>query len=196
MDAIIAALRPVAQGARPGNLRLGVTGHQELGGVETEAFLAQTFGSFLGELRQRRLVPIILSGLAAGADTLFAELALARGCVLEVCLASDDIEANFAPGLPRERFYALCRQSRIIHRLPFVERSNTAYMALGRWLGDNCDLLVAAWNGRPAVAEGGTGDVVDYALGQCKPVLHLHTRSHQLIIMVPPQPGSPAKRQG
>jgi hypothetical protein len=119
--------------------------------------------------------------LAEGADVLFAESALANGIALESCLACADVIENFAPGVQRDQHLALRARSRHIHRLPFTERSNAAYMALGRWLVDSCDLLVAAWNGLPAVAEGGTGDVVAYARSRGRPVIHIHTLQKTIV---------------
>lgn len=186
MEPLIAAVNSLAPGAV--GPRIAVTGHQELGGAATEAFLTDALRQLLGALRRDGAAPTVLSGLAAGADTLFAEAALAEGCRLEACLACAEIEANFAPGAPLARFRALRHQCAAVHRLPFVERSNAAYMALGRWLVDTGDLLVAAWNGLPAVAEGGTGDVVAYALERGRPVVHLHTRQHRLAMLAAPLP--------
>lgn len=159
--------------------RVAVTGHQHLGDDQTAAFVHSHFGLLLARLRDAHPEGLIgLSGLAAGADTLFAEVALRGGLPLEACLAAADIVENFAAGTERERFLTLCAMSRRIHRLPFPTGSNAAYMALGRWLVDSCDLLIAAWNGLPAAAEGGTADVVGYAQSVGRPVIHIHTLLH------------------
>jgi hypothetical protein len=159
--------------------RVAVTGHQQLGDETTVAYVTQAFGAQLARLRDAHPEGVVaLSGLGAGADTIFAELALRGGLALEVCLAAADIVENFVPGPERERFLTLCALSRQIHRLPYAGRSNTAYMALGRWLVESCDLLIAAWNGQPAAAEGGTGDVVAYARAHGRPVIHIHTIEH------------------
>lgn len=194
MKQLIPLLRTRAQAQGGPELRLAVTGHQALDGATTEMFLSQAFGSLLGELQRAGRAPVILSGLAAGADMLFAETALAHACPLEVCLACVEIEANFASGAMRERFRTLRDQSRVIHQLPFIARSSTAYRAMGRWLVDSGDLLIAAWNGLPAVDEGGTGAVVAYALGQGRPVIHLHTRTHRVSCLTPPEAGLPRSR--
>lgn len=159
--------------------RVAVTGHQHLGDDHTTAFVHNHFGLLLVRLRDTHPEGLIgLSGLAAGADTLFAEVALRGGLPLEVCLAAADVVENFPTGVERERFLTLCAKSHHIHRLPFPTRSNAAYMALGHWLVNSCDLLIAAWNGLPATAEGGTADVVGYAHSIGRPVLHLHTLLH------------------
>lgn len=164
--------------------RVAVTGHQQLGDDQTAAFVHSHFGQLLAQLRDAHPEGLIgLSGLAAGADTLFAEVALRGGLPLETCLAAADVIENFPVGAERERFLTLCAMSRCIHCLPFPTRSNAAYMALGRWLVDSCDLLVAAWDGLPAAAEGGTADVVGYAQSVRRSVLHIHTLLHTVQLL-------------
>jgi hypothetical protein len=155
--------------------RVAVTGHQNLGDHTAVQFVEQQFGIHMAAQRDTHPEGIVaLSGLAAGADTIFAELAVRGNIPLEVCLAAPDILENFVPGIERERFLTLCAMSRHIHRLPFSERSNEAYMGLGHWLVESCDLLIAAWNGKPATGLGGTGDVVAYAQKLGRPVIHVH----------------------
>lgn len=175
--------------AQPPAFRVAVTGHQRLGDEETVAFVRRSFGAELARLRDAHPRGVTaLSGLAAGADTLFAEVALRGGLALEVCLAAPDIAENFAAGPERERFLTLCALSRRIHRLDYPARGNAAYMALGRWLVDSSDLLIAAWNGLPAAAEGGTADVVAYARLRGRPVVHIHTLRRSVR---PLSPGDP-----
>lgn len=163
---------------------VAVTGHCHLGDSAAVRFTVHTLHAMLEQLQRAYPQGIVaLSGLATGADTIFAEAALACGIPLEACLACADITANFAPGLERERFESLLARSRRVHRLPFVECSNEAYMALGRWLVDSSDLLIAVWNGLPAVALGGTGDVVAYALQQGRAVLHVHTVEQTITLL-------------
>jgi hypothetical protein len=113
----------------------------------------------------------------------FAEAALALGLPLEGALAADDLIENFAPGVERERYLGLLERCARVHCLPFPTRSNGAYMALGYLVVDSCDLLLAAWNGRPAAALGGTGDVVAYARAVGRPVVHLHTLERRVTLL-------------
>lgn len=163
---------------------VAVTGHQRLGEEPTQLFVARAFAILLRRLHERygaRLV--VLSGLADGADSLFAETALIQGIPLVAVLAAAGIHENFVIGPQRERFLKLCQRSQAIYQLGYPAPSEEAYMALGRWLVDTCDMLIAAWNGLPAAGLGGTGDVVAYALQQQTPVLHLHTHTHRLHVL-------------
>lgn len=122
-----------------------------------------------------------LSGLAEGADTIFAEQAIALGISLDAIIAYRDLIADFSPGSSRARHLHLCALSRALHMLPFSERSVEAYSALGRQLVNSCDLLVEAWNGLPPIDEGGTSAVVSYAHMIGRPVIHVHTLQQTIM---------------
>lgn len=156
--------------------RVAVTGHWSLGDAATIAFVTQAFAALLAQLlREHQEGLVALSGLALGADTLFAEAALAQGIPLEACIANSAVIEKYAPGPERDQHFRLRARSRSVHELPFTERSAESYLALGRWLVDNSDLLIAAWNGEDPAKPGGTGDVVAMALAAGRPVLHVHT---------------------
>jgi hypothetical protein len=49
-----------------------------------------------------------------------------------------------------------------------------SYLAAGKRVVDMSDVMVAIWNGKPAEGLGGTADIVQYALAQKKPVIHIN----------------------
>jgi hypothetical protein len=48
-----------------------------------------------------------------------------------------------------------------------------AYAAVGRYVVDHCDVLIAVWDGKPSASRGGTAEIVRYALQQDRPVLRV-----------------------
>lgn len=155
---------------------VAVTGHRRLAGDATAAYVARAFQTILRQLRKEHSSEIIaLSGLAEGADTIFAEQALEQHIPLEAIIAAEDLQETFAPGPARARFLYLCARSQHIHTLPFGCADPLAYTALGRALVDRSDLVIAAWDGRPAPDLGGTGGVVAYARERGRPLIHVHT---------------------
>ncbi len=154
--------------------RMGVTGHRDLGDEVTAAFVAAQCKTILQKVLAEHGEVVALSALAEGADTLFAEAALELGVPLETVTPFERYVEDFE-GQARERYEQLLAQTRVEHRLPHAERSNEAYLAVGLWVVDHCDLLVAIWNGQPAAGKGGTGDVVDYARQVGRPYIHIHT---------------------
>jgi hypothetical protein len=155
---------------------VGVTGHRDLGGAEDEVASALRAG--LEEHHRThgdRLV--VLSAIAAGADSLFAEAATALGIPLTVVLPFEGYEEDFADGEEREMFETLLAAAERRCTLPYDGRSTDAYAAVGRWVVDHSDHLVAVWDGTPARGPGGTGDVVAYA----------RERGHPVTVVTPPQ---------
>jgi hypothetical protein len=171
--------RPHPRHATVQPFAIAVTGHQNLGSQVTSRFVSNAFALLLQRLQQEHPEGLVaLSGLAAGADTLFAEAALKLHIPLEGIIAHAQLLDDFAPGPDQERYLRLRDRSRMLHQLPFAERSVAAYIALGHRLIDSCDLLLAAWNGLPPADEGGTGGVVAYALSCGKPVIRIDTARH------------------
>jgi hypothetical protein len=162
--------------------RVAVTGHRALRSQETIYFVRRAFQTQLSHLQRVHSEGLIaISGLAEGADTIFAQVAIALHIPLDTIAAYAGQLMDFPPGAVRDEYIRLCACSRSIHTLPFSRRSNEAYMAMGYKLVDSCDLLVAAWDGLPARAKGGTGDVVAYALLQRRPIVHIHTVHHAIM---------------
>lgn len=160
---------------------IAVTGHCHLGDRANEVFVAQSFHTILAFIQSNvRAKVSLFSGLALGADTLCAEAAIALGIPVEAVIAHDHLLETFPLGPARRQFERLLAQCQQVHHLPFDHSSNEAYMALGYWLVEHSDLLIAAWNGLPANGLGGTADVVAYARSIGRPVLHLHTLTHAL----------------
>jgi hypothetical protein len=52
---------------------------------------------------------------------------------------------------------------------------NAAYQLAGHGVVNRCDVLIAIWDGQPADAAGGTGDIASYAVEQGRPVLWINT---------------------
>lgn len=55
------------------------------------------------------------------------------------------------------------------------EARKEAYLSVGKYVVDNCDVLIALWNGKPAAGKGGTAEIVKYAEKKSRPVLIIST---------------------
>jgi hypothetical protein len=116
---------------------------------------------------------VAISALAEGADTLFAEAALLTQVPLEIVRPFARYADDFVTAAGRRRYQALAAFARKEARLAFAVRSVDAYHAAMRWVVENCDLLVAAWDGEPWGRKGGTAQAVRYARLVGRPVVHL-----------------------
>lgn len=160
---------------------VAITGHRDLGSATAHDFVRATLRDLLRQIGASHPEGLLaISGLAEGADTIFAEEALRLGLPLEGVIAYEGLIEDFAPGPARSCYLNLRAQSRALHLLPFATRSVAAYTALGQRLVDCCDLLIAAWNGLPPVDAGGTGGVVAYASASGRPVMHIHTTRYTI----------------
>ncbi len=141
---------------------VGVTGHRFLAEVAKiitgiDAALRQIEASFSG----KHLV--IISPLAEGADQLVARRVLARPgarLIVPLPLARADYVTDFESP---ETFLNLLEQADEVIELPPAPTRNQAYEAASRYVLDNCDVLIAVWDGKAAQGQGGTGEIVALA---------------------------------
>lgn len=138
--------------------RIGVTGHQKVPEI-AESFARTRIRKLLEKLND----PLTgLSSLAAGADQIFAREILCHNGQLWVVVPSRSYRTTLTgDDLVAYRKLLACAAG--VTQLDFSRPGEAAYDAAGRWIVENCDQLVAIWDGQPARGLGGTGDVVAYA---------------------------------
>lgn len=144
---------------------VGCTGHQQM---PDEAVSHAT-----SELRTSlKAIPDLvgLTSLAAGADQLFAETVLAVGGQLHVKIPSRRYEESFETPTQVAPYQRLLAAAAVAEVLDFDEPSEQAFYAAGKAVVDECDLLLAVWDGQAAKGLGGSADVVQYARAQGTPV--------------------------
>jgi hypothetical protein len=187
----------VVQGSRSGEpsqqpiaapLVIGVTGHRDL--TETPE-LARAIDSavdralkMLPPLKSSPVLPVALSPLAEGTDRLVARAVMAiPGSILEVVLPleKDNYIQDFNTSRSREEFEDLLSTAAHIRILPEAASRNEAYEKVGRYVVDQCDILIAVWDGKPSGGQGGTADIVQYARDTECPIVIVRTDDHGSI---------------
>ena len=121
---------------------------------------------------------MVLSQLAKGADQMVASEALAGGYRLQTFLPFPlaTYRAKFK-GVDGRRFDDLLARSDHVCGPPDgVEMHDRGYSLAGETMVTQCDLLLAIWDGEAARGQGGTADVIDYAIRRGVPVIHLPTQ--------------------
>jgi hypothetical protein len=146
------------------SLVVGVTGHREIA-AEDVTPLRKAFGNILRDLTKvaPNMPLVVLSGLAAGADSLAASEAIAQNIPVIACLPMpvEAYEADFTPN-ELERFRSLLRScARVIVTSQVRENG---YVASGLFVARNSHLLIALWDGMEARGAGGTGDILSVRL--------------------------------
>lgn len=153
-------------------MKIGVTGHRLLREPakdwswtrgEVDRILSQLPGPLVG-----------VTSLAIGADQIFAESILRHQGSLEVIIPFATYEETFAEGQERQEYQRFLTQASRIEVLDKPGSDEEAYLQAGQKIVDGVDLLLAIWDGKPAVGLGGTGDIVNYADERGKRIIHLN----------------------
>jgi hypothetical protein len=133
----------------------------------------------------------VVSPLAAGADRIVARAVLKRPAARVYAVspfAVDDYRRDFREPGDRAEFDELwkldpnpvelnrdyaCAAAGDTEEQAHVKQAqrNEGYLQAGQWVVDHCEILIVVWDGLPAAARGGTGDVVRYAVEQGRTVL-------------------------
>lgn len=178
--------------------RVGVTGRRELKSdaipllrAAIEAFLAVVRNEIVEfasadiaravyrseERGPRPFMLRVVSPLAEGADRLVAEAGLATGAELDIPLPfpRSEYEKDFPNSVPA--FRALLAKGHVF-ALDGLRDDGPAqaesYEAVGRFVVRNSDLLIAIWDGKRERGQGGTGQIVSFALRAGMPVWWIH----------------------
>ncbi|MBV9529106.1 hypothetical protein [Sphingomonas sp.] len=169
---------------------VGVTGHRsealgEVGTLREQVRAAlELIATVAGELKasagpifsDKASAYQFVSPLADGADQIAASAALDAGYRLTAVLpfARESYRAELIGNEGLNLFDTLLDRSACVLELPGDPTDQLdAYVMAGRATVAHCDLLIAIWDGLLPRGRGGTGEVVDLAVAQGTPVLHV-----------------------
>jgi len=141
-------------------VRIGITGHMDLTPASTP-LVRTAITEVLTRYARTGLTGV--SCIAAGADSIFAEVVLALGGQLEVILPASDYRRCRVRPEHAALFDSLVRRASRVRVMPFDESDRTAYEAANEALLDSVDLLLAVWDGGSPADRGGTAAVVESA---------------------------------
>jgi hypothetical protein len=175
-------------------LRVGVTGHRanKLGPAAADRLrpLVRAALERLKVLLDRmqgerggaaRAILRIVSPLAEGADRMVASEGLALGAELLSPLPFPRLSyrRDFADPASLAEFDALILRAttaiELDGRYDTEETRKVAYAAVGEFVVDESDVVIALWDGEASGGQGGTAEIVDSARRKGRPVLWLPT---------------------
>ena len=172
----------------PGRVVIGVTGHRTLKNIPE---LTQAVQVALAKIKQMvppmRNMPVVcsvLSPLAEGADRLVAkEVLKVPGSILEVALPmeKDDYIRDFITNESKMEFEELLSEAKSVRVLPAQRSRTKAYEQVGHYVVDNCDVLIAIWDGESAAGQGGTAEIVQYARDQHRLLIWINANNARKI---------------
>jgi hypothetical protein len=159
---------------------VGFTGHRSLPDPERIAALIGVELAALGGKIHGKLAAI--SSIASGGDTLFVEEALKLNLpwIALLPFPRDEFAKDFQPA-EWERA-ARCLSNAIVEELwsATPDRPN-AYHDLGIKMIDECDILIAVWDGETSRGRGGTADMVEYARQRKTPLIWIHANEGTVV---------------
>jgi hypothetical protein len=179
-------------------IRVGVTGHRNLEFERSDALQTMTEVA-LDRIRclfepegDATVVLTVVSALAEGADRLVARAVLGtQGGRLEAVLPfeEENYSKDFADEESKAAFLALCQRASVVVAGPDMEAGQVddpdararRYEWAGRYVVDDCDVLLALWDGQPSRGRGGTAETLLYALEQSTPILCILTEGATLV---------------
>lgn len=158
---------------KPPPCRIGVTGHRILAEMDKiNAGIDAALQRIERAFAERPL--IIVSPLAEGADRLVAERVLARRhaqLIVPLPLPKADYLNDFEDAISKREFNELLKRAERVIELPPSPSRRVAYDAVGRYVLDQCDVLIAVWDGQ---LDNGTGRVVTDARRRGLPIAWVH----------------------
>lgn len=113
--------------------------------------------------------------LATGSDQLAAQSARANGYQLRALLPFkvSEYSQDFI-GAELDEFREYLEDADNVMTLPGDRSASDAYVLVGKAVIAASDIIVAIWDGEPGNGPGGTAHVVELALREGVPVIHLH----------------------
>lgn len=156
-------------------MKIGITGHQNLGGAEVIDWLRQE----LSKIVRRDMVGQAYSSLAIGADQLFAEVCLENGIETIAVIPCAGYEKTFSSQHLVAFDRLLSKVKKIIY-LDYPTPSEEAFLNAGQYIVDCIDTICAVWDGEPAKGSGGTADIVNYAESKNKTIIHFNPKTYQI----------------
>jgi hypothetical protein len=144
-----------------------------------ERVVAEAGNEFRDWFAADRPAIALVSSLAEGSDRIAAKAALARSMPLDVVLPCRQAryEVSFSDDGSRQEFKALLDAARATLVLPLPDHGTeedslaAAYENAGLTVLAQSDILIAVWDGLPALGRGGTAEIVDEAARQGTPIV-------------------------
>jgi len=139
---------------------------------------------------------IILSPLAEGADRLLVVEAfkiLKASLFVPLPLPESEYLKDFKTKNSKEEFLKLLKKaSKVIH-FPKIANREKSYGKVGKYIVDNCNILIAVWDGKDEQGIPGTANIVKIARSLSKPIAIIYAGNR---IPGTEEPTSLGKKQG
>jgi hypothetical protein len=159
-------------------MRVGITGHQELGSHDIVEWLRSKIAAEI----IKQSVSLGITSLAVGADQLFATLLRQQGLPYVAIIPSKNYDKTFTEETNLRNYRQLLSHAAEITNLGFDDPSEMAFLAAGEEVVNRADVMFAIWDGEEVRGMGGTGDIVKYAKQENKPIIRFDPTTRLVTI--------------
>lgn len=160
-------------------ISIGITGHQNLDKHLANGWLKKQLYAEIA------VIPKIIcaySSLAVGADQLFAEVVQQNNIDLIAIVPCDNYIQTFKYA-QQKTYRTILELCSAVEVLGYQRPSEQAFLRAGQVVADRSDILFAIWDGKPAKGTGGTAEIVKYALGKGKRIVHFDINAQKVKIL-------------
>ena len=165
-------------------ITVGGIGHRNLEALDALPYVQLCFHRILTGLVKRFPRLQVVSALATGADTLFAQCAKTLAIPLESVIPFAGFDADFPAPEDAARYRSLRGNAAGEQRLHFSDRNDRAYKKSMEWVVFKSTIVVAAWNGKRAGSPGGTWEAVSLCETMGKTLVHVDIANKTLLLRV------------
>lgn len=156
-------------------ITLGIIGHRDISAKKIHLY-KQNVLKLLKKLRTKHKKLKIVTPLADGADRLVVTQGLRLGIDFDGILPmkKNEYKKDFTY-FSKKEFDKLLKKSDSIMTLVHhtnISR-NSKYEAVGKYISDRCDIVLALWDGKYNHLQGGTSETVKYHLLKNKQLIHI-----------------------
>lgn len=146
-------------------LKIGIIGHINLK-KSCISFYEKKVYEMLKSLKERDNDILIYSSLADGADRLVVEVAMGLGIGYVVVLPMEEdlyiLDFNDKSKIEFKNLLKGAIETRTMPSIKSVDNRALQYEMAGRYISDNCDILMALWDSKYIHLQGGTSETVKY----------------------------------
>ena len=159
------------------NMKIAITGHRPNKLWNDYNLISQPMQNIkkaLVELVREHKPTHLISGMALGIDTLWALIAVEHNIPLIAAIPCTNQEKAW-PENSKKRYRSILKQIGVqISMITPDEYTPECMQLRNEWMVDNCDLLIAVWDG----TKGGTANCVRYASQVGKPMIVLDPNNY------------------
>lgn len=142
-------------------IKVGVTGRRDLSGFNMTELINKVRME-LENLKRSHSRFIMLNSIAVGADQLCAQIGLELGYELICPLPFTEYRGDFS-GKELELYNSLIGKANDYFIVSNSSNRDAAYLAAGKYIAENCDVLLVVWDGKAQKDTCGTDAVIAYA---------------------------------